>query len=89
MRYLEQNETWARTLFPWLRVSPSTPVAHAPIVVMCNTKSKEEMDHIIGEALLERGISPRRTRIGWDVVCRIGDPSDPHDLMRVGAHRAT
>ena len=23
------------------------------------------------------------------VVCRIGDPTDPHDLFRVGAHRAT
>ena len=84
-----QNETWVRWLCPWLRVAPSTPVAASPIVVVSNKFSKEEMDHLIGEALLERGISPKRTQIGWDVVCRIGDPTEPHDLLRVGAHRAT
>ena len=51
--------------------------------------TKEEMDHVLEEALLERGISPKRTKVGWDVMCRVGDPCDPHDLLRVGAHRAT
>merc|ERR550514_2038186 len=87
--FLMQNETWARRLFPWLRVKPSSPVASAPVVLMCNTMTKEEMDHLLEEALLERGISPKRTKVGWDVICRVGDPCDPHDLLRVGAHRAT
>jgi len=86
--FIKQNETWARSIFRWRRVKPSTPVAANPVVVMCNTMAKEEMDRILGQALLERGISPKRTRIGRDVICRIGDPTDPHDLLRVGAHRA-
>ena len=28
-------------------------------------------------------------QVGWDVVCRIGDPTDPHCLLRAGAQRAT
>ena len=37
------------------KVRPSTPVAHAQIVVLCNTKDKAEMDELIEKALLERG----------------------------------
>ena len=51
-----QNETVARRLFPWLQVKPSTPVAASPVVIMCNTKGKEEMDRL----LIETGINPRR-----------------------------
>eukprot|EP00746_Dinoflagellata_sp_MGD_P023724 gnl/MRDRNA2_/MRDRNA2_155666_c0_seq1.p1 gnl/MRDRNA2_/MRDRNA2_155666_c0~~gnl/MRDRNA2_/MRDRNA2_155666_c0_seq1.p1 ORF type:complete len:781 (-),score=104.61 gnl/MRDRNA2_/MRDRNA2_155666_c0_seq1:72-2414(-) len=87
--YLMQNETWQRRLFPWTRVKPSTPLAANPVVVMCDTMEKAEMDSILQQTLAKRGISPKRTRVGWDVVCRIGDPTDPHDLLRVGAHRAS
>ena len=34
-------------------------------------------------------LSPLRFQVGWDVVCRIGDPTDPHSLLRAGAHKAT
>ena len=37
----------------------------------------------------ERGINPKRTRVGWDVVCRVGDPCSVHDLVRANAHEAT
>jgi hypothetical protein len=87
--FLMQNETWERYLKPWRRVIPSTPVAAATVVVLCNTKTKKEMDAALEEALLDRGISPKRTKIGWHVVCRVGNPTDPHDLIRAGAHRAT
>ena len=83
-----QNKRWDRYLFPWLRVPPSTPVAKYPVVIMCNTKSKADMDMELGNALAQRGISPKRTRIGWDVVCRIGDPTSVHDLVRVSANSA-
>merc|ERR1712166_251543 len=29
------------------------------------------------------------TRVGWDVICRKGDPTSIHDLIRVNAHLAT
>merc|ERR1719460_3061071 len=84
-----RNETWSRKLFWWTRVKPSTPVAANPVVILCNTKTKQEMDHAVEEALLESGIPPWRARVGWDIVCRIGDPTDPHDLYRVAAQNAT
>ena len=87
--FLKQNETVLRTLFPWLRAIPSSPVAKAPVIVMADNLTKEEMDSRLGAALAERGINPRRTCIGWDVVCRVGNPHDPHDLIRVNAHEAT
>jgi hypothetical protein len=87
--FLKQNETWARFFFWWLRVQPSSPVARAPVIVMADNLTKEEMDSQLKAALAERGISPHRTCIGWDVVCRVGKPDDPHDLIRVNAHEAT
>ena len=66
-----QNETWLRRMFPWLRTIPSTPVAKYPVVIMCNNKGKAEMDTLLANALAQRGISPKRTMIGWDVVCRM------------------
>ena len=56
---------------------------------MCDTLAKHEMEEILTAALSERGISPRRTRIGWDVICRTGDPTSAHDMARVGTHDAT
>ena len=32
------------------------------------------------------GIVPARTKVGWDIICRVGDPRKVHDLIRVGAH---
>ena len=82
------NETWARTLCPWLRVPPSTPVAKAPIVLLNERHEKAEMEEILGAALAARGVSPKRTKMGWDVVCRHGDPTDVHMLVRAGAQNA-
>lgn len=87
--FLKQNETWARILCPWLRVKPSSPVAQAPVIVMADNMTKEEMDAKLAAALAESGISPHLTCIGWDVVVRVGKPDDPHDLIRVNAHQAT
>lgn len=83
-----QNETLGRTVFWWTRASPSTPVANAPIVLMSNSKTKCEMQTEIEEALAGAGISKKRTRVGRDIICRVGDPCVVGDLQRVGAHRA-
>lgn len=86
--FQKQNETCVRRIFFWSRVAPSTPVAQAPIVLLNNTKSKAEMQGLIKKAFLERGIPLWRTRVGVDVVCRVGQPTDIQDLQLVGAHRA-
>ncbi|CAE8681956.1 unnamed protein product [Polarella glacialis] len=84
----QQNETWVRTLFPWTRVKPSTPVAQAPVVILTNRFSKAEMQEALELAFDEIGISTKRTMVGRDIICRIGDPTSIKDLQRVGAHRA-
>ena len=40
------------------------------------------------EALDEGGVSRSRTRVGWDVVTRHGDPTSIHGLVRVSAQSA-
>jgi hypothetical protein len=67
---------------------PSTSLAGNDIVIMTNSKSKEEMHRMLKQTLDERGINPARTKIGQNVICRVGDPSNVNDLLRVGAHRA-
>ena len=87
--YKVQNETLSRRFLPWLRVKPSSPVAESPIVIMASGMSKAEMDQRLLDGLAQRGVDPSRTMVGWDVVCRVGDPADVHDLVRVRAHEAT
>mmetsp|Transcript_13606 Transcript_13606/g.27862 ORF Transcript_13606/g.27862 Transcript_13606/m.27862 type:complete len:1028 (-) Transcript_13606:78-3161(-) len=87
--YLMQNETWARRLFPWTRVHPSSPVSAAPVVIMNNTQEKEDMEILVRDAFAARNINPKRTKIGRDVVFRKGDPTENHDLVRVAAHKAS
>ena len=87
--FLMQNETWERKIFWWKRALPSSPVAASTVVLMNATMEKTDMETIIGAAFAERSISPKRTKIGRDVVFRKGDPTLSHDLVRVGAHRAT
>ena len=84
-----QNETLSRRLMPWTRVPPSSPVATSPIVVMADGITKEEMDSMLARTMVERGINPKRTRMGWDVVCRVGNPCSIHDLVRANVHNAT
>ena len=67
---------------------PSTSIAVANIVVMTDTLSKDEMHRRLEQVLAERGINPRRTKIGRNIICRVGDPTNVNDLIRVGAHRA-
>ena len=67
---------------------PSTSVAANDIVIMTDNLTKEEMHEKLEQAFAERGINPRRTKIGQNVICRIGDPTNVNDLIRVGAHRA-
>ena len=47
------------------------------------------MDEALTDALAENNISPRRTQVGWDVVCRHGDPTSVHALVRVSAQDAS
>ena len=86
-----QNETLLRRLFPFLRTKPTTPVAKHPVVILCSKPdaTKANIDEVLGHALAARNISPKRTKLGWDIVVRIGDPTSVHDLIRVNAHKAT
>ena len=70
-----------------LAVKPSSPIEAAPVVVMNNAMEKEAMEGLIGAAFAERGIHPKQTRLGHDIVFRRGDPTNNHDLVRVAAHR--
>ena len=95
---LNEGKFWILTVFPLLRIPlswmgllerPSTSIANNNIVVMCNQKTKEEMHVIIQNTCDERGIKASRTKIGQNIVCRVGDPTDVNDLLRVGADRAS
>lgn len=88
-QYQMMNEVWHRKWFPWRRLPPSTPLAAAEIVILSDRFEKKEMDEMLLAAMTERGISPKRTRVGSDVICRVGDPTKPHDLVRVSAGTAT
>ena len=85
----DQNAVWHRRLFPWRRVQPSTPLAAAPILLMNTKMSAREMMRILSDTLEMRGIEPSQTRVGSDVICRAGDPTNVHDLRRMSAHYAT
>jgi hypothetical protein len=93
----EVNSYYILYYFPMLRPladflglleRPSTSLANNDIVIMTDTISKEEMHILLEHTLSERGISPNRTKLGQNIICRIGDPTNVNDLIRVGAHRA-
>ena len=67
---------------------PSTSIASNNIIILCNNKTKEEVHTLLQYTFDERGISRSRTRIGTNIVCRYGDPTNINDLLRVGIHRA-
>tara|TARA_B100000768_G_C11251493_1_gene364285 strand:- start:763 stop:1530 length:768 start_codon:yes stop_codon:yes gene_type:complete len=69
--------------------TPTTSCAVANMVIMSNQLTKAEMHEQLAQILAERGINPRRTKIGRDIVCRVGDPTNVNDLIRVGAHKAS
>ena len=77
-------------LFRFLMIvdPPSTSVAASNIVIMTDQHDKQEMHEMLEGVLAERGINPRRTKLGRDIICRVGSPMDVSDLLRVGAHRA-
>ena len=68
---------------------PSTSLAVADIVIMDDSITKEEMHIRLEQTLAERGINPARTKLGKNIICRVGDPTNVNDLIRVGAHRAS
>jgi hypothetical protein len=82
-------------LFPWIKrftflmETPSTSLAVSNVVLMTNQLSKAEMQEQLEQILAERGIDPRRTKLGRDIICRVGDPTNVNDLIRVGAHKAS
>lgn len=77
-------------IFRFLKLleTPSTSLSNSSIVLMNDAYTKEEMHEMLEAVLAERGISPARTKIGRDIICRVGSPTDVTDLLRVGAHRA-
>eukprot|EP00928_Gymnodinium_smaydae_P000368 TRINITY_DN10142_c0_g1_i1.p1 TRINITY_DN10142_c0_g1~~TRINITY_DN10142_c0_g1_i1.p1 ORF type:complete len:805 (-),score=103.90 TRINITY_DN10142_c0_g1_i1:126-2540(-) len=83
------NETWPRRLFPWLRLPASTSLASSNVVILSNEMSKPEMEFLISQGLAERGIDSNRTCVGKDIICRVGDPAQVHDLVRARAMRAS
>ena len=88
-QFQQQNEGCIRRIFPWLRVSASTPCAASQIVLLNDTHTKTEMHELLHAGLSSRGIKQKRTKIGWDVICRVGNPCDVHDLIMVNAQEAT
>lgn len=68
--------------------APSTTLACNDIVILTNSKTKEEMHELLSRAFEERGIDPKRTKIGQNVICRVGDPTNVFDLINVSAHKA-
>jgi hypothetical protein len=81
---------WLWPVWKWcgLLEIPSTSLASSNIILMNDTHTKEEMHEMLESVLAERGISQRRTKIGRNIICRVGSPTDVNDLLRVGAHRA-
>ena len=57
--------------FKWLMETPTTSCAVANMVIMSNQLTKAEMHEQLAQILAERGINPRRTKIGRDIVCRV------------------
>jgi len=94
---LNEKKFWLIQYIPILRVildklgmleRPSTPLAANDIVIMTMLKTKAEMHRMLSKTMAERGINPARTKLGQNVICRVGDPTNCNDLVRVGAHRA-
>ena len=68
---------------------PSTSMANSDIVILADNVTKQEMHIALSHTLDERGIIPGRTKLGQNIVCRVGSPSNVNDLIRVGAHKAS
>ena len=64
-------------------------MAANPVVILYDGMPKQEMTDMINDAFSERCIKQKRTKVGRDVIFRVGDPTSAHDLVRVGAHEAT
>ena len=72
-----------------LRASASTPVAEQRGVVLNNQQTKLAMEDQLRKILMRRGLKPHHTQVGQDVICRVGDPCEMEDLLRVNAHQVT
>jgi hypothetical protein len=81
---------WLYTMLGWLGLltTPSTSLAVNNIVLMTNSVAKEDMHREIQQAFVERGIDPWRSRLGTNIICRTGNPSNCNDLLRICAHKA-
>ena len=96
-QYQQTNERRFLNMFPfrWIKrfkfllETPSTSLAVSNVVLMTNQLSKAEMQGQLEQILAERGIDPRRSKLGRDIICRVGDPTNVNDLIRVGAQKAS
>jgi hypothetical protein len=93
---IRYNEEWvhpwiplSRGFFSMTRLRASTPVSDAKIVILADQFDKEEMQNMLSVCLLERGISQAYCKVGRDIVCRVGSPTDIHNLVKVAAQHAT
>jgi hypothetical protein len=84
----QNDAVWYRRWFSWAHLPPSSPLVHAPIVILSNALSKEDMCEELLAAISSAGVPPHKFRVGSDVVCRSGDPTNPHELVRVNAQHA-
>ena len=67
---------------------PSTSVAARDIVIIDNNLSKKEMHQALQLAFVTNHRLAKYTTVGKNIICRIGDPQNIYDLIRVSAHRA-
>jgi len=89
--YQVQNKGLLKQWIPHLRIPASSPAAENPIVIMASVEglSKTIMQERIEHALAERGLPQEGSRVGWAIICRVGDPTKVQDLIRVSAGAAT
>ena len=72
-----------------LKVPASTPVAEQRVVLLNNQQTKLSMEAQLRKILIRRGLKRHHTQVGQDVICRVGDPCEMEDLLRVNAHQVT
>ena len=72
----------------FIRDRSSTTASSRDIVLLNNQLEKDDMHSEI-EEMLRHNHFHWHTKLGQNIICRVGDPTKIPDLLRVGAHRAS
>ena len=72
----------------FIRDRSSTTTASRDIVLLNDQLAKDDMHEIIEEMLRQHNFH-WHTKLGQNIVCRVGDPRRIPDLLRAGAHKAS